>query len=71
MEIRLPRIIGAAFEVHNYADVFVDGCAIVEVKVAKCCNSEDEAQLVNELKATGVKVGRLSTSDANALNTNE
>jgi hypothetical protein len=53
------RIIGAAFEVHNYADVFADGCAIAEVKVAKCYNSEDEAQLLNELKATGVKVGPL------------
>ena len=35
------------------------GCVIVEFKVAKCYNSEDEAQLVNELKATGVKVGLL------------
>ena len=42
-----------------YADLFVDGCVIVEIKVAKCYNPEDEAQLLNELKATGVKVGVL------------
>jgi PD-(D/E)XK nuclease superfamily len=28
-------------------------------EVAKCYNPEDEAQLLNELKATGVKVGML------------
>ena len=32
---------------------------IVELKVAKSYNSEDEAQLLNELKSTGVKVGLL------------
>jgi GxxExxY protein len=32
---------------------------IVEIKVAKRYNPEDEAQLLNELKATGVKVGML------------
>lgn len=41
------------------ADLFVDGRVIVEVKVAKEYNSADEAQLLNELKATGVKVGLL------------
>jgi GxxExxY protein len=34
-------------------------CVIVEIKVAKCYNPEDEAQLLNELKAIGVKVGML------------
>ena len=41
------------------ADLFVNGCVLVELKVAKTYNSEDEAQLLNELKATGVKVGLL------------
>ena len=42
-----------------FADLFVEGSVIVELKVAKTYNSSDEAQLLNELKATGVKVGLL------------
>jgi GxxExxY protein len=42
-----------------YADLFVDDCVVVEIKVAKCYNPEDEAQLLNELKATGLSVGML------------
>ena len=41
------------------ADLFVAGCVIVELKIAKTYNPEDEAQLLNELKATGIKVGML------------
>ena len=41
------------------ADLFVDDCVVVELKVAKQYCSEDEAQLLNELKATKVKVGLL------------
>ncbi len=41
------------------ADLFVEGKVIVELKVAAQYNPEDEAQLLNELKATGVKVGLL------------
>ena len=41
------------------ADVLVDGCVIVEIKVAPQYNKRDEAQLLNELKATGLKVGML------------
>lgn len=41
------------------ADLWVDECVIVELKVARSLNPEDEAQLLNELKATGVKVGLL------------
>ena len=41
------------------ADVFVNDCVIVELKVAKNYCPEDEAQLLNELKATGIKVGLL------------
>ena len=49
-----PTVVG-----DYYADLFVDACVIVEIKVAKCYNREDEAQLLNELKATGAKVGVL------------
>ena len=41
------------------ADLFVNESVIVELKTAKNYNSEDEPQLLNELKATGVKVGLL------------
>ena len=41
------------------ADLFVNNCVIVELKVAKEYQSADEAQLLNELKATGIKVGLL------------
>ncbi|HAC92395.1 MAG TPA: GxxExxY protein [Planctomycetaceae bacterium] len=42
-----------------YADILVSGCVIVELKVAKAYNPADEPQLLNELKATGIKVGLL------------
>lgn len=46
--------------VGNYqADLLVNDCVIVELKVAEKYNSLDEAQLLNELKATGIKVGLL------------
>jgi len=38
------------------ADLIVDGCVAVEIKGAP---QRDEAQLLNELKATGLKVGML------------
>ena len=41
------------------ADLFVNAVVITELKVAKEYNSDDEPQLLNELKATGVKVGLL------------
>jgi GxxExxY protein len=41
------------------ADVFVNDVVIVELKTAKDYQSEDEPQLLNELKATGIKVGLL------------
>ena len=41
------------------ADLFVNDVVIVELKVAKNYNAEDEPQLLNELKATGIKVGLL------------
>ena len=41
------------------ADLIVNGCVIVEIKVAAQYDKRDEAQLLNELKATGLKVGML------------
>jgi GxxExxY protein len=47
-------------EVGTYsADLFVEDSVIVELKIAKTYNKEDEPQLLNELKATGIKVGML------------
>ena len=41
------------------ADLLVADVVIVELKVAKNYNGEDEPQPLNELKATGIKVGML------------
>jgi GxxExxY protein len=41
------------------ADIFVNKCVIVELKVSKEYQKSDEAQLINELKATGIKIGLL------------
>jgi GxxExxY protein len=40
-------------------DLPVDDCVAVEIKVAPQYDKRDEAQLLNELKATGLKVGML------------
>ena len=40
-------------------DLLVDDKVIVELKIAKDYNRKDEPQLLNELKATGIKVGML------------
>ena len=42
-----------------YADILVDKKVIVELKVSQEYNKKDEAQLINELKATGLEVGLL------------
>ncbi len=41
------------------ADVMVNDVMIVELKTARNYNADDEPQLLNELKATGIKVGLL------------
>lgn len=41
------------------ADLLVEDVVLVEIKVAKEYNSNDEPQLLNELKATGIKTGLL------------
>ena len=47
-------------EVGNYfADIFVEGVVIVEIKAGEGLIEEHEAQLVNYLKATNIEVGLL------------
>lgn len=41
------------------ADLLIDDAVVVELKVAKNYQPADEAQLLNELKATGIRVGLL------------
>ena len=42
-----------------YADLLVEDCVLVELKVAEHYQVRDEAQLLNELRASGIKVGLL------------
>ena len=42
-----------------YADLLVDNRVIVEMKAAKSLVKENEAQLLNYLKATDIEVGLL------------
>lgn len=44
------------------ADLLVSEAVVVELKTVKNYNPEDEPQLLNELKATGIKVGLLVNS---------
>jgi GxxExxY protein len=54
------RVYYKGVEVGFYkADLWVQGCVLTELKVASEYCSQDEAQLLNELKAAGVKVGLL------------
>src|SRR6266436_3510512 len=55
IQIRYKGIVVGDYDV----DVLVDGCVVVEIKVAPQYDKRDEAQLLNELKATGPKVGLL------------
>ena len=41
------------------ADLLVGGCVLIELKAAPDYCSSDEAQLLNELRATGVRLGML------------
>lgn len=40
-----------------FADILVDGKVIVELKVSKAISPEHQAQIINYLNATGIKVG--------------
>lgn len=39
------------------ADIVVNGCVLLELKSAKAIDSAHQAQLLNYLKSTGLKVG--------------
>jgi GxxExxY protein len=41
------------------ADLIVEDCVVVEIKIAQQYGKRDEAQLLNELNATGIKLGLL------------
>ena len=50
-----------------YADLVVNGVVIIELKAAKAVCEEHEAQLLNYLKATGLKRGLLINFGAPSL----
>ncbi len=64
---QLPSIQQAPINVHfedqlvgeYFADIFVDNKIIVELKAVSILSKAHEAQLINYLKATSVKVGLL------------
>lgn len=41
------------------ADLIVEDCVLIEIKIAPQYDKRDEAQLLNLLKATGIKLGLL------------
>ena len=41
------------------ADLIVEDCVLIEIKVAPQYDKRDEAQLLNELKAIGIRLGLL------------
>jgi len=49
------------------ADLIVDSCVAMEIKIAPQYDKRDEAQLLNELKATDIKVGMLVNFGRNKL----
>lgn len=59
VEKRTAVLYKAAVVGEYFADLVVDGKVIVEIKVAPEYNPYDEAQLINELKATGFEDGLL------------
>src|SRR6185312_1636897 len=55
IKVKYRRVIVGEFR----ADLYVEDAVIVALKKATNYNADDEPQLLNELKATGVKVGLL------------
>ncbi len=49
-----------------YADILVDGKIILELKAARTLAEENEAQILNYLKATNIEVGLLMNFGAKA-----
>ena len=50
---------GVVLKKHYYPDLLTHGAIIAELKAASRVLAEHEAQLLNDLKATGLKVGYL------------
>ena len=44
---------------HYEPDLLVNDCVLVELKIAPEIDKRDESQLLNAMKATGLKVGLL------------
>src|SRR5215210_4955189 len=55
LTIRYKNVIVGDYD----ADLIVEGAVVVEIKVAPQYDKRDEAQLLNELKATDLKLGLL------------
>lgn len=55
INVRYKEIIVGDYD----ADVIIDDCVLVEIKIAPQYDKRDEAQLLNLLKATGLRVGVL------------
>jgi GxxExxY protein len=52
VQVRYKEVVVGDYD----SDLIVDGCVLVELKVAPQYDRRDEAQLLNVLKATGIKV---------------
>lgn len=55
VQVRYQEVVVGDYD----SDLIVDGCVLVELKVNPQYDRRDEAQLLNVLKATGLKVGLL------------
>jgi GxxExxY protein len=64
IQVQYEGVIVGAYDI----DVLVDSCVAVEIKVAPQYDKRDEAQLLNELKATGMKVGMLVNFGRTSIN---
>ncbi len=58
---------GVKFEKHFVADFICDNHVIVEIKALSALTNEHQAQVLNYLKATGIKVGLLINFGSNSL----
>ncbi len=58
-EVKLPVHYKKVHIGDYFADILVENRVIVELKALSNLNSQHEAQLINYLKATGIKVGLL------------
>ena len=58
---------GVKLEKHFVADFLCDNHVIVEIKALSALTNEHQAQVLNYLKATGIKVGLLINFGSNSL----